>query len=127
MQEYIVFRKLFLIRYAGIFLVLILPLLIAGFFEAARGFAFGAVLAGLFFIVQGQILSRAFSMPSLRARIFIFSHYLLRYTLYFLALTGSVQREEFHFLGVTAGLILPRLVILIFYTFKNGIMQPVKD
>ena len=119
MEEFKAFRKQFLIRYAGLFLVLFLPLLLFGYFELAHGFAFGGLLAGLFFIVHGHVLSRAVNLPPMRARFSIFAHFVLRYVLYFIALTGAMDRPDLSFLAVAAGLILPRLVILIFYTFNT--------
>ncbi len=124
MEEYNYFRKQFLIRFGGIFLILAAPLLLLGYLEALYGFAFGALLAGLFFIVHGHVLTKSLQLPSLRARFYIFSHYVLRYVLYFIALMGAIQRPDIHFLGVAAGLILPRLVILIFYTFSSKNIKP---
>ncbi len=126
MEEFNSFRKQFLIRYVLVFLVLMTPILLAGYIEAARGVAFGALLAGLFFIVHGHVLSRAVTLPPMRARFNIVSHYVLRYVLYFIALIGTIQRPDIHFLGVAAGLILPRIVILLFYTFNISQLEPLE-
>ena len=127
MEEFKTFRKQFIIRYVGLFLVLLIPFLLSGYMEVVRGFALGGVLAGLFFIVNGQVLARSLQIHPLRARFSVFSHYVLRYVLYFIALTGAIQRPDVQFLGVAVGLLLPRLVILLFYTFRPTEVQPAEE
>ncbi len=117
MQEFLAFRKNFIIRLIIIVVCVAVIILITGYSEILYGYVFGSTLAVLAFLVHGQILSRAVNLPEMRATFYVVAHYMLRYTLYFIALMVSVQRSDLQFLGVVLGLVMPRLAIFLFYTF----------
>jgi len=118
MQEFMSFKKNFVLLNAGIALGVVTFLLLLGLYQPAIGLILGTAVAVLSFWAHGNVLTRAFSMSSGRARFYVFFNFLIRYFLYFLALAATLQQSELHFLGAAGGLLLPRIVIFIFYTFR---------
>ena len=118
MQDFVNFKKNFVFLNAGVALGVALILWLLGHSGLAMGLVLGAAVAVLSFWAHGNVLTRAFSMPTHRARFYVFFNFLIRYALYFLALMAALQRSHEHFWGAAIGLLIPRLVILVFYTFK---------
>jgi len=128
LQEFLNFRKHFVALNAGVALVLVTFLWLLGWHEPALGLMMGFTVAVLSFWVHGNVLSRAFSMPSNRARLYVFINFLARYVLYFFTLLGALQHSPGHFWGAVGGLLVPRLVILVFYTFNlKELMAAIKS
>ncbi|GEM_PF-3192132 len=118
MEDFYKFKKKFVLLIAGVALAILLLLLILGLYQPAQGLILGTAVAVLAFWVHGNVLSRAFSMSTKRAKFYVFFNFLVRYLLYFLILLTALQYSEGHFLGAAGGLVIPRLVILVFYTFR---------
>ncbi len=119
MQEFYLFQRRFITVSALLGAAAAAVLLILGFYRVVPGMALGGSVALFAFWFHGRTLSRAFKLSSRGAKVFVFFSFLGRYLLYFVTLAVALQRGEWHFFwGAAGGLLLPRLVILFFYTFK---------
>ncbi len=119
-QELHAFQKRFAFLTVSLAAPAVIMLLVVGYSNIAAGLALGGTVALLNFWSHGKTLSQAFNYTQFKAKAYVFLNYLVRYLLYFLTLAATLQRSELHFMGAVAGLLLPRLVILIFYTFKSS-------
>ncbi len=120
MEEFIRFKKRFALLIGGMALLISAILFLLGLQQVVFGLIPGAAVAILVFWAHGNVLARAFSMPTTRAKMYVFMNFLVRYVLYFIVLLVSLNYSIWHFWGAVGGLLIPRVVILIFYTIADG-------
>ncbi len=119
MEEFAKFKKRFVCLNGIMALAGAVVLFFLGMHQGAQGLILGAAVAALAFLAHGNALAKAFSMPTTRAKFYVFFNFIVRYGLYILVLVGTMQHSMGHFWGAVGGLLLPRLVILLFYTFQS--------
>lgn len=118
MEDFFAFKRKFVLLIAGVALIIFSILVVLGYYQVGHGLGIGTAAAIFAFWIHGNVLKRSFSMSSKQAKFYVFFNFLLRYILYFLILLATLQLSVEHFWGAAGGLVVPRLVILLFYTFK---------
>ena len=118
MEDFFAFKRRFVLLIVGVALIILSVLILLGYHQVGQGLGLGTAAAIFAFWIHGNVLKRASSMYPKRAKFYVFFNFLLRYILYFLILLTTLQLSVEHFWGAAGGLVVPRLVILVFYTFK---------
>ncbi len=111
MEKLTQLKKQMTIKMAALYIVVLVILLIQGNVSGAYGLTFGTVMAVLNFFLLAGTLERSMQMHPQKARVYVTSHYLLRYGLFFLILLTAMKRVDMDFLWAVAGLLIPKAVI----------------
>ncbi len=111
MEKLAQLKKQMTIKMAALYIFVLAVLLIQGKFSGAYGLTFGTVMAVLNFYLLAGTLEKSMRMQPQRARVFVTSHYLLRYGLFFLILLTAMKRADMDFLWAVVGLLIPKAVI----------------
>ncbi len=111
MEKVAQLKKQMTVKMALLYAVLLGVMLLQGNLTAAYGLTFGTVMAFLNFYLLAGTLERSLRMNPQKARVFVTSHYLLRYALFFLILLTAMQRADMDFLWAVCGLLIPKAVI----------------
>ncbi len=111
MEKLAQLKKQMTIKMALLYIFVLVILLVQGNVSGAYGLTFGTVMAVLNFYLLAGTLEKSMQMHPQRARVFVTSHYLLRYGLVFLILLTAMKRADMDFLWAVAGLLLPKAVI----------------
>lgn len=111
MEKLAQLKKQMTIKFAVLYFILLLLLLVRGNLTGAYGLTFGTVMSVLNFYLLAATLEKSMQMNPQKARFYATSHYLLRYILVFLILLIAIQRADMDFLWAVVGLLVPKAVI----------------
>ena len=111
MEKLAQLKKQMTIKFALVYLILLVVLIIFGNYTGAYGLTFGTVMAVLNFYLLAGTLEKSVQMDPQKARVFAASHYMVRYALFFLILLIAMKRADMDFLWAVVGLLVPKAVI----------------
>lgn len=77
------------------------------------GFLFGLIISMLSFKLLDNTINKAVKMPPGKANSYAFTHYILRYLIYFMVLFVAAQADYLNLLSAVFGLLIVKLTILL--------------
>ncbi|AGB42340.1 ATP synthase I chain [Halobacteroides halobius DSM 5150] len=119
MMKQLTTTKRFIFKWASI-LNLLLIFLVAFFFgqRATLGLIVGAIMSLINFHLLSFSLQKAVKFEPVKAGIYTFIQYIIRYSLWFAVLYISLQRPDINLVTVIVGMLTVKIVVLIVNVFN---------
>jgi len=110
--------RFFIIKWAVLLDLLLIGILVLFDIKSAFGLFVGALMSIVNFYLLSNSLQKAVKFPPVKAGLYVFVQYILRYTLWFLVFYISLQRKDVSLLTTIIGMLTVKIVILITNAFS---------